>query len=532
MVYPAYSIDTSNLTAKDLSPAAEEVSAESTAAVETERQSGDEKDVFSADVHVNEEEYYLGSGDELTAYIWGGEEKQLDITVTSSGKVMIPTVGPIDIRTITLDSAKTRIRKKISRIYRAERIDVVLSEIKTLKVPVYGEVQKEEVFYVSGAMRLSALLKKLNLTERASLRDVCVKNRQRGTEYYDMVSVQRDAPGAVDPYLYSGDRVFISVEESTVSVLGAVHYPGSYSYVEGETLDHLIALTGGYARGADSSSVTVYRFLDERDSLEYLEITPPEFKSFVLKRDDRVVVQKINDYREHRSVTIHGEVNNPGKYPIRDDKTRLVEIIARAGGLTEKAYLGGSRIVRKKFIDAGENEFSRLQSIMYSELSPSEKNYLKYRKTTSNSGLSIDFQKLKGAFGDSSGINTVYDIVLRDGDDIYIAQRGLSVNVMGAVVRPGLVRFEKGEEIQYYINKAGGFSEDAKKRDIQIIKGGTETWLDPKDVDRIDVGDAIWIPEQEYVDAMEQTKDILSILGGIASIVTASITVMKYVDGQ
>jgi protein involved in polysaccharide export with SLBB domain len=482
---------------------------------------------LSVDADIRPESYRLGAGDKLLAYIWGADEQVLSLSVTHSGFVIIPSVGAVEVSDRNLEAAKKMITSKIKEVYRADTIDIFLNEIKTVTVPVHGHVTSDTSYVISGATRLSHLLQMIDFRSRASRRKVIVRNDINETSEYDMLAVFRGLENGEDPYLLNGDRVFIPVQNEFVSISGAVNYPGRYGFVEGDVVRDIIDLSGDFSRGVDSTHVTVVRFLNNDDSLDHIRVDSQEFDTFELQKDDRIIVSQIHKYRRHRSVHISGEVLHPGTYPIRDDKTRLIDIIEEAGGLTDKAYVSGSRIDRKKFIDPSEAELQRLNQLPYSELFPLERNFLKYRKTASSTRLSIDFDEI---FNGPDIEDDVYNVVLRDGDRIHIAERAMTVNVMGAVVRPGLVRYEEDKGLNYYIELAGGLSEDARRRNVKIIKGGTENWLNPRDVDEIEIGDAIWIPEREYVDRVEVTKDILSIVGGIASILTAWVTVMNYLD--
>lgn len=492
---------------------------------------GDSKTTKAADVYVDEATYILGSGDVLTAYLWGLKEEVLTLPVTNNGKVIIPTVGSVDVNRISLQKAKKKIRRAIRQKYRLSSIDIVISEVKRLKIQVLGFITEgRNVFYVSGASKLSTFINEVDLLEGASLREVKIVNDKYGTTVYDLVALKTGVGEHVDPYLNSGDRVYVEPRKEYVDISGAVVSPNRFDFREGDNVQFIIDLSGGFARGGDPNRVVITRFADDKDSLITFEPTEKELSSFLLEQDDRIYVGYQPDYRKHRSVTITGEVNYPGVYSIRDDKTKLVEIIGKAGGLTEKAYLGGSKIVRSQFVDAGKSEHQRLSNTNYAELSPEEKNYLKYRSTTTSSVVSIDFNKLKKgtAVSSSEELDVIYDMILRDGDKIHIAQRGLSVNVMGAVVIPGLVKYKQGANIDYYIKLAGGFTSSAKKRQIKVIKGGTEIWLKPKDIESIDVGDAIWIPEKEYIDGMKRVRDVFTIVGGISSIIFTSIAVLDY----
>ena len=55
----------------------------------------------------------------------------------------------------------------------------------------------------------------------------------------------------MDPLLEAGDVVFIPQRPSTVTVLGEVMQPGSYSYQPGMTVGDYIKKAGGYAQFSD-----------------------------------------------------------------------------------------------------------------------------------------------------------------------------------------------------------------------------------------------------------------------------------------
>ncbi len=61
-----------------------------------------------------------------------------------------------------------------------------------------------------------------------------------------------------------------------------------------------------------------------------------------------------------------------------------------------------------------------------------------------------------------------------------------------------------------------------------IIKGGTEYWINSNRVQKLEAGDAVWIPEKQYRDKLQVTKDILGILSSVATIVIMGIQILQY----
>ena len=259
--------------------------------------------------------------------------------------------------------------------------------------------------------------------------------------------------------------------------------------------------------------------MNDDDSLKTLKLKKSDLANVKVLPDDRIFINSIPEYRIHRHVKIQGEVKYPGIYSIRENKIKLADIIREAGGFTEKAYKPGSKIVRGGDISVPSKEFERLKNMPIYELDPSERSYLKYSLIEEHGLLSISFDKLEN--------EDLFNIILKNNDVITIAKKSLSVKVMGAVVRPGLITYESGNSYKKYISLAGGFKKVARKGKIMIIKGGTENWVDAKKSSKIEAGDTIWVPEKAYVNPLKAFKDVLVILGSISAIIISSITIQK-----
>jgi len=144
-------------------------------------------------------------------------------------------------------------------------------------------------------------------------------------------------------------------------------------------------------------------------------------------KDPKVVV-RITEYRSHK-VFVLGQVNNPGVYRMKSDIT-LLEAISAAGGITSDAYLGGAYLVRDGKI------------------------------------LLVNFFDLvrRG--------NTEENIPLRPGDIIYIPdKKDHKIYVLGEVNRQSAIPLEEGLTLLEAITEAGGFTHDAKRQSILVLRG-------------------------------------------------------------
>ncbi|WP_456456262.1 SLBB domain-containing protein [Thermovibrio sp.] len=204
---------------------------------------------------------------------------------------------------------------------------------------------------------------------------------------------------------------------------------------------------------------------------------------------DRIVIQKVRPDEIVEKVTVSGYVKRPGIYKI-DEGTTLYDVLKRAQGFRRNAYPQGIIILREsvkemqkkrlmKAISLMKQELEKEEAgIMQSDLTPEEvkarqaafeaKRRLlsemeKAQVTGRISGIVVpfDLEKLK---------NSPYNIVLQDGDRIYIPKRPTSVLVFGEVYNPSALVYRKGMTVEDYILKAGGLTKDADKDNIFVIK--------------------------------------------------------------
>jgi protein involved in polysaccharide export with SLBB domain len=486
------------------------------------------KSINVQDKYLDENEYYVGPGDIFMVHIWGKMEKSYTLNIDNEGQLYIPLKGIINIKGKTLNETKELIRQEILQLYRKKiELIVSLSNIRQFKVYIIGDVMHPGGYLANGMTRISDIIEFAGgISERGKYRNIKITNDFFETRYADLAAFMHSREISKNPYIREGDIIHVEPLTEFINIQGFVNYPDTYSVCVDDKLRDILLAAGGFSRGADKNKILIFRFLSDNDSLTTYQISSSQADTFQIERDDRIYVCGITKYRHHLEVIINGEVRYPGVYPIRRDKTRLMEIISMAGGLTDDAFLKGSKIIRKIYPSVGEKEFARVKAMPAISLSELERSYLKTKLIEERGLVSMDFEKL---FSNESNI---YNIILRDKDEITIARKSLSIKVSGSVVSPGLISFKENKDYKYYINQAGGFNTRAKKRMVQIIKGGTEIVLEPNKVEKLEAGDAIWIPEKEYRDKVQITKDILTILSSIASVVTSTITVISFVQQQ
>lgn len=306
-------------------------------------------------------------------------------------------------------------------------------------------------------------------------------------------------------------RVFSKLDllnRDIVAIYGAVKRPGEYEWAENLHLSDLLLKAGYFTRSAYRLQAEVAK-IDPKTPSKILTVDLPRLfdepngsADVVLEPDDKVFIREIPEWQVGPMVEVKGEAKFPGFYPINEDTTRLSQVMAMAGGFTEKAFLREATLTRQHNRMATDREFERLKSMTRDEMSNHEYEYLVMKlNAEQRNQIVVDFRKL---FVEKQGHE---DVVLRANDIISIPKLPAVVDVTGRVGQPGGVVFENNASLKYYIHKAGGFAWDADKRRTKVIKANGQV-LDDEDVKKLEPGDQIWVPrkpERNYWNILQQS---------------------------
>lgn len=295
------------------------------------------------------------------------------------------------------------------------------------------------------------------------------------------VDIQGIMSGRVaDIQLHNEDVLFIPTEtelrtERTFTITGEVMSPGTYEYADNTTIEDLIVMAGGLTDQASTGKVDVSRRIRDPKATQKSNKIAESFtfslkdglvidgeKGFVLEPYDVVHVRRSPAYSTARNITVTGEVNYEGGFTLEGKDMRLSDAIAMAGGLTENAYLKGARLVRQLTEEEKVREQATMQAI--SDLMR-ERDSIAWSKMNigENYVVGIDLEgALKRPGSDK-------DIILREGDRIFVPEYNGVVKVSGNVMFPNTVFFQAGKSCNRYIDMAGGYGNRARKSKVFIV---------------------------------------------------------------
>jgi len=260
----------------------------------------------------------------------------------------------------------------------------------------------------------------------------------------------------------------------SVTVNGEVAEPGEYAYADNMTLEDIIIQAGGLKESASTVRVDISRRVKDNKGTESPSAIAEMFSfslkdgfvvdgepGFILQPYDQVYVRKSPGYKEQVNVVISGEVLYEGVYALTNKSERLSDLVRKAGGLTQFAYVGGAKLMRQ----ANEEERKRMQDVlklMSREMGNANMDSLKLEIENFYS-VGIDLEQAM-AHPKSDA-----DIVLREGDKLIVPELVNTVRINGAVMMPNTVAFKDNQPVKYYINQAGGYANGARKTKAFIV---------------------------------------------------------------
>lgn len=281
-----------------------------------------------------------------------------------------------------------------------------------------------------------------------------------------------------------------STPAKLVSINGAVYEPGVYPLEEGMRVSDLIRASGSLKEKAETLTAELSRYSNasgkgreithlDVDMKKVLQGDPAA--NFKLEPRDFLVIKTVPDWIDQQTVTLSGEVRNPGIYPIARGET-LSSVIKRAGGLTNVAFAEGTVFTRLELQQKEEAQFKELADRIESEIKttivervdqvarPQEtadiaKSLVDLLRNAKSTGRMV--LDLKTVMADTKG---EYDVTLLGGDTITIPQKKDEVSVVGEVRKPTTHLYAKGRKLDDYLNLSGGLTEKTKHRLVYVLR--------------------------------------------------------------
>jgi len=255
----------------------------------------------------------------------------------------------------------------------------------------------------------------------------------------------------------------------------------------------------------------------QHDATQDPELKSGDIVSIFSEADIRVPLAQ-----QTKLVTLDGEFVHSGVYTVQPNET-LRQLVARAGGITPKAYLYGSeftrestRVVQQARIDEYVHtlELSIQRSNLALAASASQDQATGVMAQSSERDLLAALRQLRATGRivlsfkpESVDLQSIPDIALENGDRFVIPSVPAVVNVVGAVYNQNSFLYEEGHTTGAYLHQAGGPNRDADSKHAFVIRANgdviskdskSSAWGNDFAKLRLNPGDSIVVPNKTF----------------------------------
>lgn len=423
-------------------------------------------------------------------------------------------------------------------------IDAVLDRFEN-RVEVRGAVYRAGLYQLDGTVNtVKQLIKKAEGLRGDAFLNRVIIDREHEDLSHEIIAI--DLGGLLngtiaDIPLQKNDILYIPSitdlkEEETVVIYGEVANPGTFLFSKNMTIEDLLVQAGGLLEEAATTRVEVTRRIKDPKSTSFSSVLGKTFtfdikdgfivggnaENFYLEPFDAVYIRRSPAYRRQQNVVVAGEVLFSGSYSLLKKNERLSDLVSKAGGVTPDAYVKGARLIRK----LSDEERRRQNDAIRMAQNGEGKDSISIQKLNLSETYTVGIDLEKALANPKSD----FDLVLREGDVLYIPEYVNTVKISGSVMYPNTVVYQKGKNLKFYINQAGGYGNMAKKKKVYVVyMNGTVSRLKARNASAIEPGCEIIVPskaEKKHM-AMAEILGISSTTATIAAMVATMANAFK-----
>ena len=294
--------------------------------------------------------YEIGPNDVLKLVVYGVQEYSSDLTVTKEGKIQIDNVGQVKVSGLTIEAATSRIKQLMSNsAYPSLRsgeskLALTVGDIRTIYVNVIGA-------YKSGTYNVSSLSNVISVLSEAggpsaigSYREIEVIRNNKVIAKCDLYKFLQNGDQSQNIGLKDNDVLRVPPYKSRIEIQGEVKRPGIFEVLGNEEFAQVLQYAGGFSDNAYTAMVKVVQKNEREKSVK--DIASADFNKYKPKGGDEITVSKIINRYQNR-VTLTGAVYRPDVYELTPGM-RVSDLVQRADGLKEDAFIGRAQLIRTK----------------------------------------------------------------------------------------------------------------------------------------------------------------------------------------
>jgi len=382
--------------------------------------------------------YEVGTNDVLKLVVYGVQEYSADLDVSKEGTVLIENVGRIKVAGLSIEAATTRIKQQMGNTaYPSLRsgeskMALTVGDTRTIQVTIIG-AQRSGNYNVSSLSNvLSALTMAGGPSEIGSYRAIELIRQNKVVKTFDLYAFMQNGDQSQNMGLKDRDVIKVPPYKGRIEIKGQVKRPGIFELNATENFKQFLQYAGGFDDTAYTAWVKVIQKNDKEKAVK--DLAQNQFTSYQPQGGDIIQVSKILDRFQNR-VKLTGAVFRPDVYELTEGM-RISDLVQRADGLREDAFIGRAQLVRLK-----PNLLKELVTV----------NLFKALQKDPNENILLQRE-------DELYINSIVD--LRD---------SLTVDLLGEVRSQGRFNYVDSMTVKDLILMAGGFTFAANKQ-IEVAR--------------------------------------------------------------
>lgn len=301
---------------------------------------------------VNPDEYLVGPGDIFYVNTAGEGYLPATIIVTPEGKIIIPSVGSLDVAGKTLTEVKRIILEQGNKKYKSDAVQASLVQIRNFRVHVLGEIEKPGTYMAQPIDRVSVMIERAGgITGWADERKISIRHLDGNYNTCDLFEFYNKGNLNGNIYVQSGDVIYvppIKLSRKTVTIDGIMEKSGVYQILDGETVEDFLLRVDALNKKIIVSDIYLVRNAAEgnkrvvKTNLFGGKNNLPSNANLTLEDGDIIYAPSIKDY-----VYVAGAVQQPGSYPFFLGFL-AIDYVGIAGGIIEMGRIEDIKIFREK----------------------------------------------------------------------------------------------------------------------------------------------------------------------------------------
>lgn len=477
------------------------------------------------------EDYLIGTGDELQIRGWGMVDIDISATVDRSGSIYIPRVGSVKVSGVRYGDLQGYLKKAVGKFFTNFELSASIAQTHSLQVYVVGHAVRPGTYTLSAmSSLLNALFTSGGPDASGSMRNIHLKRGGQTVATFDVYDMLLKGDKSRDLTLRNGDVIYIPEVGPLVALTGNVKRPAIFELKGPATLQDVTSWAGGFDSAASSKQVIVEKSINNRFQ-SILDVTVdkdggsgalaavPVASADILRVFSPGAIA-VQSQLQTEYIRVSGEVKQTGVIKLNKGET-LRELMSRIGGVTENGYIYATELRRDSIRAAQQAKLDEVADRFERELDSAATQRL--RSTTDKENASkvameaeqqrrivqkLRTVKATGRIvlelpGADAQVKNLPDVPLRDGDSVYIPRRPSTIDVLGSVFQQNTFVYRPKRTVSNYVDLAGGVTDGADKSEMYVVRadgtaqsGRNTGWFSGLGGAALNPGDTVVVPEK------------------------------------